>query len=49
MEMSALLVDMEDGFVDLSFKMHGPSSDRENGYRFEARSSQEIREASRVA
>jgi hypothetical protein len=49
MEVSALLVDMEDGFVDLSLKMHGPSSDRENGYRFEARSSQEIRQARRVA
>jgi hypothetical protein len=37
MEISALIVDTESGFVDLSLRMHAISPDTENGYRFEAR------------
>ncbi len=37
MEMSELIVEVEDGFVDLSLSMHAPSPDTENGCRFEAR------------
>lgn len=36
MEIPALIIDMKDGFVDLSLGMHAPRSDPENGYRFEA-------------
>jgi len=35
--MPALIVDLEDGFVDLSLRMDAPSSGSESGYRFEAR------------
>jgi hypothetical protein len=37
MQMSPLTVVMEDGFVDLSLRMHESSPSAETGYRFEAR------------
>ena len=43
MEVSALIVDMKNGFIDLSLRMHAPSLDTGNGYRFEARALHEGR------
>jgi hypothetical protein len=43
MDIPALMVQTEDGFVDLSLRLDSPPVAREGGYRFEARALYEER------